>query len=415
MNKGFKELYELYNQAKSNALLITLDNPTTGNIKKCLIDAVNDNELSEKHKKAIFYFLSDPHKANHLDKLTNLDLIQLILESKLDVYRPISGFFKGKPKKIDKHGGRTILNLILESDLKKTAEPHLKESVVQNQPSEKEDKAFAEKSRDSGKFYITVTGTVVALGLVLFFTYLAINKNDSSTKADTNNYHIENYVVSQKDRIPENQLIDHFSYQDKPELWYISYKGQTEFYSKPGIHKITKRPLKPVSKEIISAYKDQSDANNPKTKIEEGKHRSPVDDNSTVKELAVIIFNNESKLDIEAQNHLKKLLKNDYTFRAIDYLSNGLSAQIVDQIKSFNFNSLDINEGESEFILIGEIDYSFSQSDIQKDMTVCRLSLNYSIISYNNKKEMDSNSISVSGIGFSESNAKQNTIKKITL
>ncbi len=112
MNRSFQEIIERYKRAKSEGKLISLSQPSTGNIRNRLIEYVNSDKVSDEDRKQIVTFL--PNNINNKTLVSHLaDIDELF-------FRPISYFLAGKTKKPDTHSVRPVLDMLVDFDIKKS-------------------------------------------------------------------------------------------------------------------------------------------------------------------------------------------------------------------------------------------------------------------------------------------------------
>lgn len=110
MNRSFKEIFERYSSAKREGLLISLSQPSTGNVRNRLIEFVDSNRITDEDRKYIVTFLPK--------NIKNIPLALHIADIDESFFRPISYFLKGKTKKPDTHSVRPVLDILVDFDIR---------------------------------------------------------------------------------------------------------------------------------------------------------------------------------------------------------------------------------------------------------------------------------------------------------
>lgn len=172
---------------------------------------------------------------------------------------------------------------------------------------------------------------------------------------------------------------------NEPKVWYATHNNNTEFFNTSGLHPITKKTLKPVTKEFVKTYfiskipvlVENESQNNSVASTEQSLKQTHVKKRA-VKETSVVIKNN-SEIDFE----LSKLFKKEYLKFTKPYTCKG------------------------------NVIYTFRKNEIQKDFFVCELSLSYTVIANKTNKKVAESHIKSRGAGLSKSSAKKNALTKI--
>ncbi|MFV0572190.1 MAG: hypothetical protein ACK5M1_07150 [Xanthomarina gelatinilytica] len=254
------------------------------------------------------------------------------------------------------------------------------------------------------------------LGLILE----TISKPDITINA-------EHIVVSDLNRIVPNENTDFFNKNGEPKVWYTNYNGQIELYDTMGIHPQTNELLKPVTTEIVRTVSIESSATKEKTykpERQESNHKSKpyllntgLKNGTSKKEISLFMMDNNYKLDADATATIGEYLKQKgYIITVPLIASKDLNQNVVLNLRGLNqdYFKADLNQF-TDYLCIGTVTYDYSESTINKDLKTCNVSLNYTIVSTKERKDIDTLSKSVSGTGSNEQSAKQNALHKLTL
>ncbi len=128
----------------------------------------------------------------------------------------------------------------------------------------------------------------------------------------------------------------------------------------------------------------------------------------TKNSIYVLIYNSNG-IDYSIANHLENTVFQKYN------LSTAPSEIVIKKNEFLVGNFSALKKTKPEFIVTGEVDYSFKKGSQSSNTISCQINLQFSTYStITSTKQRDlSKSIQVNGIGFTEEEAKANAIKKI--
>ena len=215
---------------------------------------------------------------------------------------------------------------------------------------------------------ITIVIAIIAIATYVFvipeFNLLGKQKQGNDSKIDTTK--IQKVVPKEEPQVePPSRIYpltkyDFFSSTKEPLVWYAEYQGETEFYSSKGNHPVTGEELKLVTQEIVDAY---------------------------IKKYKDITRYSDAKI-----------------------LHNGS----VNYMMSFRFRDI-YRKVYERYKCDGIIRTIYDADSLKQDkFIVCHLTLTYKVFSKATKKELDIDTISVSGVGTTEPLALKKAIYEVS-
>ena len=205
----------------------------------------------------------------------------------------------------------------------------------------------------------------------------------------------------------------------KPQVWYTSYNNEIDFFNENGLHPITKEQLRPVTKEIVKEYVIEQKNVTATDKIIEKPSiiNTAIINTKNNNEVSIFIFDSVNQIDKAFSNRLKQeLVLKNYKVTSMLIFPSQLTSEVIErlQVGDLNYFNNDLQK-YTDFICVGSVYYEYSQSTVQADLAVCKMQVDYSIISTKTGGTIDMYSNSITGSHFSKTTAKNNAIKKFTL
>ena len=221
-------------------------------------------------------------------------------------------------------------------------------------------------------------------------------------------------------RIEVTILTSFFSEETgEPLIWYYKNKDdEIEYFTAPGFHPVTGKTLKAITEYIIEKYVpiyppdigSGKDEEKDSVKIPATKLVSIVDTNDL--EIITLIFNKEM-LDQGVIRQLKRTYFQPYTHLASTLNSRRLNTYRQELLSGNPLEILKYVTKNVDYICVGFVEYLYSNK--VANVTTCDMQLNFNVYSAKTGAEQLnlSQSILVSGGGYSEVEAKNNCLEKI--
>lgn len=190
-------------------------------------------------------------------------------------------------------------------------------------------------------------------------------------------------------------------------LWKgASPTGEMDYFAAEGVHPLTQKKLVRVAPVTLKSGFKKGEPEIVTTS--ETKKNAP-------KTIGVLIFEDQN-LDKKVIGQLERTY-----FKKYGSFGNVLASNSIDHSKKTallagNFESLNKNTlNKLDYISVGNISYTFKKSKLSSETISCRLSLDYTVYTTSSgiRQNELSQFITVTGIGFSEEEAKTNALKKI--
>lgn len=411
-----KAILDKYDRDRNGDLRLYLSDPTPSRIRKRLFQMKAGNLIDEEGEATIRNYLGLSSKENLWIALRRINTSE---------FKPIQSFLKSGPeKKVYKSGILDMTALLVGYQPEDESEANFDDKEGMDETSfDDTDQNNSMKNAPSvanniviknildnriGNRWILFSVLFVAALLFLAISGLLPVKSKEDKTSPTTNYHIENVFVSDSNRIFPDQQTQFFGDDGKPKVWYTNYNGKMEFYDTLGVHPKNKEPLLPVTEEVVKVY--LSDSQKPKEISKTSESNSPTAENS----ILVRIFDKDYRQESETMSHLSQLLAENYTITS----SNNLSLERKDIENALNgeIGGIQNELGEKvRFLCIGKIDFSYADSPDRESWRKCTLSLNYSITDLKTGQIVGPYHKTFYGLGSSDTSAKTNTIKKISL
>jgi len=228
----------------------------------------------------------------------------------------------------------------------------------------------------------------------------------------------------------------------EPKVWfYIDKEGNYEFYDQPGFHPVYWEELKPVTKNVILAFKEKIK----KTEIEQKeieaekakkkrrqediarrrvyieKYVNPIISNIAERvEISVLIID-EKKQDLSSSSILiaDKLSqsitignkKGIFNLFRQEFIKNGNFKDLYQGNTNDIFN-LNLKKN-ADYIVLGKKESSFSEDPRLGDLISCTLDLNLKIFSSQTGEIISTESFESAGVGVNNEKAEQQAINRI--
>ncbi|MCK8480929.1 hypothetical protein [Psychroserpens algicola] len=194
----------------------------------------------------------------------------------------------------------------------------------------------------------------------------------------------------------------------KPLVWYYKTKeGTLEYYTAPGLHPVNGETLKKITEGMIEKYV-------PIHKTQPNSFISDDNVNSIKTEIAILILNENNYDDALASNLMSYYYnKNNSVIRLRDSIiyQESFISNFNPDIKLYSNDKLI----SSDTLVLGTSKYHFSNNIDIQNMVICNLTLDFSIYAFSNNKwkEVSSKMINSIGSGYTNTEAKTNTINKM--
>lgn len=448
-NQTYKrDILKKYQEEKGGDVQSYLLEPTRKRIREACIwlynkrNEKNDGEILRR----FFDFKEeeDPYK-----KIKKFDL---------DKFRPIDNFLKGKTKDPDdicvemvswlidfkprpyaayySHKGENhieeekdtgkISPEVFVTDTSNTSTKENNTPTIKNNKISKE--GANNKHKKKYKWSLTLK-IVIAFGAILMTTgyflrdkiQLASLPSEDQRCMVWNENHYEEVTCSWKSLAKlepyDKKLIDNFQKIEVnvntqfffenglPRIWYYKKpNGKIDYFTANGFHPIYKKDVKPISWHIINKYVFKSPFNTSFLNTPEEE------------ELAVFIFRNDT-LDIELAKQLQKNLFKNY--RTTPYLiaAKKLNPQLKEHLQQGDLSVYKSDmKKHIDYLCVGSVSYTYRESGMKPKLFTCEMKLVYDIFDTKGNPDLDkSYSKIITGTGFTKEEAKQNTIKKVSL
>jgi hypothetical protein len=454
-----KAIFKAYNEHLRNGDVILLSDPTETNVHNELLRLLKLNLPEEDIKTIKDWYGIDQ----------NEDAYRIIKEKKVNKFKSLSEFLKGKNKTLNVISLNVIAILIDFSPRPFSRfKTHWNKESYQDFPKEaKPTDVVAEDTlrRDfivNGKSkpkplkqYKTWTGKrrqILKLGLGIFsslilFTViydLFFNEKNNCMAWIHNKYEIvpcntefldQKGVIVQVNngainienfrQISPNQQTAFYDSTGNPQVWYANNQtGSPEFFNQRGNHPITQVPLKPVPLQLVAQYKHSSknkDGTQKEVGNAEKKMASPINDilNNGLKgtaahQVAILGFS-EEEIDAGLTQVLsEKISEKNETSAPLFYTQKFTS----EQKKAFargDFSQVPNLEKYVNGVWIASAKYTFRSSSINEKLLICNAEVTSFRYDTKKKSKEFQKTVAVMGSGFSEVEAKQNTLKKLVL
>ncbi|NAS31996.1 hypothetical protein GTQ40_13505 [Flavobacteriaceae bacterium R38] len=198
----------------------------------------------------------------------------------------------------------------------------------------------------------------------------------------------------------------------KPLIWYYKNRdSEIEYFTAPGFHPVTGKTLKAITEYIIEKYVPKYPPNIGNDEDDDGIEIPPIVDTNDL-EMITLIFN-KNMPDQGVMGQLKKTYFRPYTHLVSTLNSSRLNTYRQELLSG---NPLEIRKYVTknvDYICVGFVEYLYSNK--VANVTTCDMRLNFNVYSTKTGAEQLnlSQSILVSGAGYSEIEAKNNCLEKI--
>jgi hypothetical protein len=225
-------------------------------------------------------------------------------------------------------------------------------------------------------------------------------------------------------RINPDQNTQFYDENDNPLVWYANNMDNSpEFFNMPGNHPESGKSLGKVPKELVAIIRHS----NPE-KIEGNELEKPESDasikpdgfinnnikNDNIETLAILAFNDD-KFDNEISNKVREQFYNENKKVEVLFIEEEIPSIIKTELKNGNFSSLVGLGNHVDFVQILNSQYQFSTSTFDSGLIVCSLKLERIVFDTLKSKVISRDTRNIKGSGFTESEARTNTIEKVTL
>jgi len=197
---------------------------------------------------------------------------------------------------------------------------------------------------------------------------------------------------------------------------FIAFKAYDYISSRKTEHKTTVTDINTPEKDTLKLKKEIKAQNRTSNTTPPKKVAEPTIQNTIKKNIPTfnknaisIIIYNRNETDHEITNHLENSLFQEYELtlppaKALKY-KNALLQGDLSLFKNL----------KTQYVVIGKVTYNYKRSTISSNTIICTVNVQFNTynIATNTKNRDLSKSINVSGIGFSQEEAKANAIKKI--
>jgi len=252
---------------------------------------------------------------------------------------------------------------------------------------------------------------------------------------------IENKKISKVTRIIPDKNSRFFSPDGRPLVYYYKYpNGNLEFFSKPGSHPQLGEELLPISSKIVKQLFEYIDSGKDSMIIgneirkyispshneisHEAKKEIPVDyiinhsfiNTPQAKEIIIALLDNGDNFDQTLSQDIATL----FSSKGFNTTTSFFSTNFIDDgifNKLYNGNSDMIRELKlrkySDFLCLGKLSISFRDSKIRNDMITADYNVDMRVISLTNGNIQKHFNKSVTGIGWTNEEAKSIARKKM--
>jgi hypothetical protein len=436
-----------------------LSNPTPGNVKKAVLEMAGLQLVAADSQILV--------KGLNLD--SEKPLLEQIKKKVTDDFKTLSKFLKNETKDTD-HTNLDLIAVLIDFNPRPFSKfkTHWKEEASTSFAKEEKTKATLVEDNVGENFSVEELleskilkqekpktgkrGSLLKLGIVVMFTfliltviYLFISKEEKTCIAWMGEKYetvpcntqfldqkriivqVNNGVVNINDfrQIVPNNQTTFYDNAGNPKIWYANNEtGSPEFFNQRGNHPITHAPLKPVPMQLVAHYKylvekngeTETDGNNAE---EKGNFSikdilNPAIKNTVVTEVTVLTFS-EEEIDTGLAEILSEKISEENKTSVQLFYPERFTSQ---QIKAFtmgDFSEVSNLESYVDAVLVATATYVFRKSDLNEKLIVCNAVVTY--FQYDTKTKIKSlpKMATAIGSGFSEVEAKQNTLKKLVI